>query len=184
LQYSNLPKKGGRNEVKYYYKLLNIIEKVLTILLIVMFSIMVLTMFYQVIMRYAFHNAPVWTDEFTKFLNCYSVLLGSALATRKGSHLLVDVLINLFKPKVRYLMVAISTIAGIGVLIILFKYGINLCVSSSGMFAGLKVKMSYIYASIPIGCVLMILFSIEVAYKNFKAAITGIFPDSEKEATI
>lgn len=53
--------------IKAYSKFLDILEKIQRIILTVSVPGMVLIMFYQVVMRYVFHNSPAWSEELVRY---------------------------------------------------------------------------------------------------------------------
>ena len=84
----------------------------------------------------------------------------------------IDILINLFSERVKHIFTIISTIAGIGFMVLLFQYSLGLCATgAANVTPGLKIPMSIPYASIPIGVALMILTSIEVILKSVEALV-------------
>lgn len=153
--------------LKKYSKFMDVVEKIVETLLWVALLTMVLAMLYQVVLRYIFNASNVWSEELSCFLFAYEVMLGAALATRKGSHLQVDFLINLLKPKAKCLAVIVSTLLGVAFLLFFMRYAIILCQSTGNSIStGLKLPMSYVYACLPLGAGLMVLSSIEVILKN------------------
>ena len=54
--------------IKAYSKFLDILEKIQRVILTVSVPAMVLIMFYQVVMRYVFHNSPAWSEELVRYL--------------------------------------------------------------------------------------------------------------------
>ena len=66
-------------------------EKLIAIIL----GLMTLITFANVIARYAFNSNILWALELTVFLFAWLVLLGASYAVKKGTHLGVDVLINI-----------------------------------------------------------------------------------------
>ena len=152
----------------YYSKLLDVIEKVINIILVLIFVIMIGSMSYQIILRYLFNNANAWSEELARYSFCYLVFLGSGIAVRKNRHLQVDVIINLYRPKYRHLVTALCTALGIVFLIVLIKYSISLSSNVSNVSAGLGIPIKYIYSSVTFGGILMLLFSIEIIALNIK----------------
>jgi TRAP-type mannitol/chloroaromatic compound transport system permease small subunit len=63
--------------------------------------ILAAVVFYDVIMRYFFNAPTPWALEVSWMLYSANFLLGLAYAMREGSHVRVDVILNLFKPRVR-----------------------------------------------------------------------------------
>lgn len=155
--------------LKKYSGFLDKLETGEKIFLAITVGIMVIVMMYQVILRYCFSAANAWSEELARYLFIYDVMIGAAIATRKNSHLQVDFLINLFKPKVKCMFTIGATLAGIVFLGFLFSYSLTLCqTAANNISAGLQISMSIPYACMPIGVVLMILTSIEVILKNLE----------------
>ena len=87
-----------------------------------------------------------------------------------ASHLQIDILINLMKPKVRTILTIIATLAGMVFMVFLLSYSITLVQTGARtMSAGLGIPMSIPYSCMPVGIVLMLLTSIEVLFKNISA---------------
>lgn len=153
-----------------YSKFLDVLEKVEKAILAVTVGIMVIIIAYQVIMRYIFAHANSWSEELARYLFIYDVMIGAAIAIRRNSHLQIDILINLMKPKVRTILTIIATLAGHGVhgipAVLLHHPGQT---GARTMSAGLGIPMSIPYSCMPVGIVLMLLTSIEVLFKNISA---------------
>lgn len=153
-----------------FSKGMDVLEKILRVILGLAMLVMLAVMVYQVILRYIFHASNIWSEELARYLMCYSVLLGAVIAIRKGSHLQVDVLLNLLKPRARHIAVVICTLAGMIFLGYFFSYGLDLCQSTmKSISAGTGIPMGYVYACLPIGAALMILASVEVILRELVA---------------
>lgn len=61
--------------IKAYSKFLDILEKIQRVILTVSVPAMVLIMFYQVVMRYVFHNSPAWSEELVRYLFIFNVMM-------------------------------------------------------------------------------------------------------------
>lgn len=155
--------------LKKYSAFLDYIELIIKVILVASVAVMIFAMAYQVVLRYIFNNANAWSEELTRYVFIYQVMFGSAIAIRRNSHLQVDVLINKMKPKVRCVFTILSTIAGVIFLILLFKYSIDfVAIGKRNLSVGLFIPMSIPYLALPIGCVLMVLTSLEVIFKNIE----------------
>ena len=153
--------------IKLYSKFLDLLEWVEKAILAVSVFVMVIIMVYQVILRYVFSNSNSWSEEVTRYLIIFNVMMASALAVRRNSHLQIDILINCFSPRLKRIFTIGATLAGIVFLVLLFQYSLQLCAqAASNISPGVGISMSVPYAAMPIGIVLMILTSIEVILKN------------------
>lgn len=65
---------------------------------------MALITFANVVTRYGFNKNILWALELTVFLFGWLVLLGASYAVKKGSHLGVDIAVNLLAPQPRRLL--------------------------------------------------------------------------------
>src|SRR5690625_7419486 len=74
------------------------VNRIVSMLLSLIFGVMVLVIFFQVLIRFVFPylgiqlNFP-WTEELARCLMIWSVFLGGALATRRGQLLAVDAMV-------------------------------------------------------------------------------------------
>lgn len=84
-----------KTAVNYFSKAMDILERVLRLIIGLSMLVMLVVIAYQVILRYIFKASNIWSEELARYLMCYVVLLGAAIATRKYAHLQVDFLINM-----------------------------------------------------------------------------------------
>ena len=169
--------------IKAYSKFLDILEKIQKIILTVSVPAMVLIMFYQVVMRYVFHNSPAWSEELVRYLFIFNVMMAAAIAVRRNSHLQIDILLNVLKPHVRRIFTICATTVGLVFLVLMilmaifvpmflvYLFILSLELVRSGApntSAGLGLPMSIPYTCVPIGTALMVLTSVEVILKNIQ----------------
>ena len=153
--------------IKAYSKFLDILEKIQRVILTVSVPAMVLIMFYQVVMRYVFHNSPAWSE--VRYLFIFNVMMAAAIAVRRNSHLQIDIVLNALKPHMRRIFTICATTVGLVFLVYLFILSLELVRSGApNTSAGLGLPMSIPYTCVPIGTALMVLTSIEVILKNIQ----------------
>ena len=87
--------------LKKYTKFLDGLESVEKAFLMVTAAIMVIVIVYQVVLRYVFSASNAWSEELARYLFIYDVFIAAAIALRRGSHLQVDVFLNLLKPRAK-----------------------------------------------------------------------------------
>ena len=73
-------------------------------LIAILFGIMTVATFSNVIARYIFNDSILWALELTVFLFAWMVLLGASYAIKKNAHLGVDILINVLSPQKRRIL--------------------------------------------------------------------------------
>lgn len=160
--------------MRVYSKFLDVLERIEKALIAISIIVMIIAMTDQVIMRYVFSKANSWSDELTRYLFIYTVMLGAAIAVRRNSHLQIDVITGRLKPRAKSIVTIVTTLVGIIILVFLTIYSFELCKQgATNSSAGLGIRMSLPYLAVPIGCVLMILTSVEVLFRNIVALKTG-----------
>lgn len=133
------------------------IEKICRIILFILFFLMVISAFIQVVLRTVFNNPLTWTEELCRYSMVWLCMIGSGLAVKYGSHIAVDILKNALSPK------AIKIISGMNFLliaafsIVLIYFGIGLCSRNmSQITPGLKLPMGIVYGAMPVGGLIML----------------------------
>ena len=80
----------------------------------------------------------------------------------------MDFLLNFMSPKTRHLISGISSVVAAVFMIFFCKYGVSLIGHATGASTTLPIKMRDVYYAFPVGAVLMVLYSIESAIRNFQ----------------
>jgi TRAP-type C4-dicarboxylate transport system permease small subunit len=87
--------------------MMKLIDKVLLnieeIILIVLFTILPILCFLQVITRYILEVPVPWSEEAMRILFIWATFIGASLGVKRGAHLGVEVLVNLLPVKAKNL---------------------------------------------------------------------------------
>lgn len=106
-----------------FFKILARLEESIISILFVLMAILV---FVEVIMRFVFNSGFMWIQEFTLLMSAWFVLFGASYGLKMGSHIGMDAFVNLFPSLGRRIL------TGIGA-------------SLSLVYCGLILYGSYIY---------------------------------------
>lgn len=146
---------------KRFNSILEIINKYITIICMVMTSALVFILFIQVVFRYALNNALSWPDELARFLLIWITFLGAAVATWDRGHLVIDFLVNKvskrFNKKVAIFLNIINSIFLLVAVIVSFK-AVNISFGMS--LVSLPLNWGQAFISLPIGFSLCFLYYI------------------------
>lgn len=163
-------------------KYINYLEEGFIALLL---TAMTLITFSQVVARYVFNSGAVWALELTTYLFAWLVMFGAAYCVKKGVHIGIDVIVNLFAKKTRRML----TLTAIGLCLlycaILFKGGWDYVAKLKmiGIEAeDMPIQEWKIKIILPIGFALIFLRLLEVAWKVYKGEIETLhFVDDSNE---
>ena len=140
----------------------NKIDRILEVVLIALFSVMLLSVIWQVFSRFILRSPSTITDEVASFGLIWVGLLGAAYATGKNLHLAIDLLPQRLLDKNRlwfdgfvHLVIAIFSIA------VLVIGGGRLCWVTFVLeqrSAALEVPLGIVYLVLPISGLLILLY--------------------------
>ena len=159
--------------------------------------LMVIVIIIQVFFRYVLNNALPWPDEVARFLMLWMTGLIAPSAYRWGGFVSIDML-QRFLPKIlSNILVFLILIISLTVLLIGFEMGLK-HINAGWIFSSSSIKLPYsllggkteamklawMYMSLPIGILLLILVNIELTLKTILSTFNSQinFPlDKDKE---
>ena len=139
-------------------------------LLLVMMVVLCADVFLGVFSRYVLHSTFTWYDEIARLLFVWIVFLGAAVGVRRSGHFRLQLLIERFSPSWRRVVDAFGVLAVMLFGGVLIQQGWKLV--ELGQFQQTPVmglSKAYVYASMPVGGALVILYSL----RHFWRAVTG-----------
>ncbi|MBQ9421300.1 MAG: TRAP transporter small permease [Lachnospiraceae bacterium] len=147
-----------------FQKFADLIFNIIKVLMAIMITVMVIITTMEVIRRYIFGLSFIWAEELVKFMLVAVTFLGGPAAYRSGSLAFLDLAVSHLgdkgKKAVSIFINVVIIISCIWLAKLGFEYSFSPMVAK--MYStGLKLKMTYIYLTIPIGFCMMIVFAIE-----------------------
>lgn len=146
-------------------KIYQVLNKIIEALLVVIFSLLVIDVVWQVVSRYVVGQSSSFTEEFARFSLIWLTVLGAAYINgRKEGHLSMDFLLAKLpeKRKVKRKKV-IQILMAVFALIIMVLGGGNLVyvtLSLGQISSALQIPLGFVYAIVPISGLIIIFFSI------------------------
>ncbi len=167
------------HHLKIMTKFVNYIEEGFIALLL---TAMTLITFSQVVARYVFNSGAVWALELTTYLFAWLVMFGAAYCVKKGVHIGIDAIVNLFSEKIRKVLTL--TAVGLCMLycVILFKGGWDYVAKLKmiGLEAeDMPIEEWKIKIILPIGFLLIFIRLLEVAWKVYQGKVQTMHFDNE-----
>lgn len=158
--------------MKYYSKLLDLIENVVKAVLVLFLGAMCLIAFVEVFRRYLFNSSFTWADELCRYLMVWVTFLGATLLFRKRRLVKFDFGHDKLPPRALAVMTLGAHVIAMAFVIFLFVRSWNFNFSRVMMSQhsiGTSLPMSVIYFTVPLCFGLMVLYGIE--------QIPGLFRD-------
>ena len=134
-----------------------------------LYLIMIAITFSQVIFRYLLDSALPWAGELAIFFFIWIIFLGASIALIKGVHIGVDIFTNFLNKKLKKINLVLIN-CRIIIFCALIIYGsIPLIIDNfSQRSPALEIRLSYVYACIPISMISMIFISIKKIFRIIK----------------
>ena len=133
--------------------------------LVALAILMVLTVTWQVLSRYALRAPSSLTEEIARFQLIWLGLLGAVYTFRNRMHVGIDILVAPLSGKKRLAAELVSLISVVVFAILILIYGggrlVQLTHELNQTSGALGVRMSYVYSVIPISGVLMCFYAFQ-----------------------
>lgn len=140
------------------------INRIIEVLLVVIFSLLVLDVLWQVFGRYVLNKSFSFTEEFARFALIWLTILGAAYLNGKREHLAMDYWLNKLPPEGRTARLRlIETFMAVFALLVMVVGGGNLVYTTlrlGQVSPAIGVPLGVVYSIVPISGLLIIFFSI------------------------
>ena len=150
----------------------NRIIKIIEVLLMLIFTILVVDVLFQVLSRYIIKTSFSWTEELARFLLIWLSILGAAYLNAKREHLSMDFLYQkLTESNKRKVSIIVELMVFFFALIVMVIGGGNLVYTTlhlNQLSGTLQIPLGYIYSILPISGFLIMSFAIFHVVKIYK----------------
>lgn len=143
-------------------KLIAIADKVLTFFeewtLFVTVMVAMVSLFFNVILRYGFSYSLAWSEELVREVILYTTFVGCSVAIKNRSTVRIDALVQLV-PKLKFPLAIFSYLVNLTFALVMLYFGIQLAamqVESDQSTLILQIPTVYLYAILPLMGFLMV----------------------------
>ena len=146
--------------------------KLLEILLAACVGILVVPVTLQIISRYtALIPSWIWTEELSRFLFIWMIMLGAMIGVREGSHFVVDVLPD-FPPRPNALLQIVTNLFVLAFALVFVWWGIEFVRFGWDQTSELaELPMAFIFMAWPVAGVTWVLFLGEAFVASFRVLV-------------
>lgn len=133
-----------------------------------------LIMFFQVVMRYGLNNSLTWAEEACRYLFIWFSCFSLAYCVSQGNHLRIDMLVTVVNRPVKIILESLSIVLQSFFAIMLIIGGPELIIRAAvngQTSTAMRLPMQYVYVSLFVGAVFMMLRIIETTVKKILALV-------------
>jgi TRAP-type C4-dicarboxylate transport system permease small subunit len=142
----------------------NKLNRILELMLIVLMTVLVLDVLWQVFSRYLLSSPSSFTDELAGFLLIWVGVLGAAYVAGRKEHLAIDILIQRSPPvRQRKLLYLIHTLIFLFALTVMVIGGVYLVYTRFVLqvkSAALQLPLGYVYIVLPISGLIIMYYEV------------------------
>lgn len=164
--------------------LIKFLDYTLSRLSIILMTVLVLTVLFQVFMRYIAGSPVTFTEELSRFLLIWLGLLAASYAYRQRAHLALDLLILKLKDRQKVVLnIVIHSLIGLFSFTVLVFGGIQLVYLTyilDQYSSALEISMAIVYIAVPLSGVTMTLYAIDFILQELglsESNKAGAIPD-------
>ncbi|WP_011301333.1 TRAP transporter large permease subunit [Cupriavidus necator] len=118
-------------------------------------------LFSGVLSRYVLHTPLVWVDELASLLFIWLIMLGAAVAFRRGSHMRMTALVDAAAPKWRGVFELVATVAALTWLVLVAHPAYEFASEEAAVtMPALDISNAWRAAALPLGIALILLMSV------------------------
>jgi len=146
--------------IKYQHTL----NRLLEVFLVILMTLLVLDVLWQVISRYILSSPSSFTDELAGFLLIWVGVLGAAYVAGRKEHLAIDILIQRSSPARQHLLLyliyslillfALSVMVTGGVVLMYTRFALQV------KSAALQLPLGYVYSVLPISGLIIMYYEV------------------------
>lgn len=135
------------------------LDRVTAALVATMVGLMVVIILASVFTRYVLNDPLGWAEQVTKYLMIWAAFLGASLGIKEGSHIAVNVIVDLLPEKAQRVCFYLGYALTASFLLVATYQGVKFAynVRENKDFMVGDMSMAWPYAAIPVGCVLMLI---------------------------
>lgn len=135
-------------------KLDNIIDFIEEKSFYILFSLMIIVVFAQVVCRYVVHSSLPWSEELSRYCMIWVVFIGVSAGIKAGSHMGVDALLLALPDRVRKVVELATKLITLIFCLIFFTVSLRYTImlfNSGQKSATLFIPIAFAFMAIPIG---------------------------------
>ena len=144
--------------------------------LLVFYTMLVATMFIEVLRRELFAYSSIWGEEIVRYSFIYLAWIGAAAAVKERAHIRIDVILQYVGPRVKALLYMLGDVVMIGVAVIALYYSFETVLVSAkfgSVTHGLRISQVWFLSAVPIGFALVLLRLVQSFLRDLKALRAG-----------
>ncbi|TXB70106.1 TRAP transporter small permease [Paracoccus aurantiacus] len=136
---------------------------------------------WNVTLRFATDRSLPWADEVARYTMIWLVFLGAGLALREGAHVALSSLQGALPARAAFIVRAIVLVLLLVFFAVMIRIGWDYMMRAQfQLSAALRMKMSWVYAAMPVGFALMGIHLLLIARRYLRHGFDPATPEAHQ----
>jgi TRAP-type C4-dicarboxylate transport system permease small subunit len=128
-------------------------------LLLVFYTMIVVTIVIEVIRRFVLSYSSIWGEEIARYSFIYLVWIGASAAVKQRAHIRIDVLTHLLPNRGKSVLYLFGDLCTLALVILTLYWSFDSIIASltfGSVTHGLRISLVWFFAALPVGLSLML----------------------------
>lgn len=135
----------------------------------ILLFLMVIIIFSQVFSRHVLASSLSWSEELARYMFIWVTLLGISIGVKRGFLVSISIVSDRLAGRKKIILELISSILIVLFSVVIIYYGIDTALKVINQQSpAMRISMSVVYFSVPVGGVLILLHIINIIYEQIK----------------
>lgn len=145
-------------------------------LLLVFYTMIVVTVVVEVIRRFLLAYSSIWGGEIARYSFIYLVWLGAAAAVKQRAHIRIDVLLHVLPNQAKSVVYLFGDLCTLALVILTFYWSFDSIITSltfGSVTHGLRISLVWFFAALPLGLSLMLVRLVQSIWRDLSDLRSG-----------
>lgn len=145
-------------------------------LLLVFYTMIVVTIVAEVIRRFVLAYSSIWGEEIARYSFIYLVWLGASAAVKQRAHIRINVLTNVLSNRGKSVLYLFGDLCTLVLVILTLYWSFDSIIASltfGSVTHGLRISLVWFFAALPVGLSLMLVRLVQSIWRDLNDLRAG-----------
>jgi TRAP-type C4-dicarboxylate transport system permease small subunit len=159
--------------MKILLRVSDAVDKVWGFIVIALFMVMTVTYSGQIVLRYVFQTGFIWTDELTRYLDVWAIMVGIGLIAKRRNHINVSILEEFLPKTPRAWLIVIQQVFSLIFFSLMFYFSFDLIkIAGTQLSTNMRIPKAWVYSIFPVAFAVFVFQTFVSIVKSIKEART------------
>ena len=145
-------------------------------LLLPLYTMIVITVFLEVVRRSLLSYSSIWAEEIARYAFIYVAWIGASAAIKERAHIRIDVMLPLFSKRMRGVLFFLGDIITLVLAVLAIYWSMESVLTSihfGSVTHGLRISQAWFLTAVPLGFSMMVIRLLQSMWRDVKDLKAG-----------